>query len=416
MINKKRIKFILLGVSLLALSQSHGRMETEIDSGTELKTEVPSLSKTQVLEPTVQEYRKSIAPEVDLSEDWSVVESAPTTPAKSCEIANQDKVGGFTLQEVMEMAYFCDVAYVDVGAVGSRHLQLIEDLQLTGHKVTFFGTPAENSGLVIEKPNGEVIVAYHGTNSLRNVASDAWFTWAMSDKMHGRFHNGFLNGFQQTQMQVLEILNSIGKRQGKKLNEMAVRVTGHSMGAALAGIMAKWLDEVEHVQNLKAALIACPRFVDVVGAKDYQDRSIGKNTVVVREEVDPVAKVTPGFLGAQHVGEKLTLPKLHKDWAHCLGGYQRGLAILDQANAQNQGQGVKGYKFEADKKGGIASNPQIQVTDNTSIPNPFYAARQANIAFQENVMYPVHKAVKKAKDDFIAGVNEFGKKLKNFFS
>ena len=393
----------------------------------------------------VEELSKSLSEIPDIYEDLnkSLTASELLRSYRFMDISNQEHsnqaqisqklVGGFTISELQKMGNYANISYVNPDDPKSNHMQSIKDMMSHGDKVTIFGTSRENSGIIIEKIDGEVIVAYHGTKSLANVGTDIWANRALSREMIGGFHNGFYNGFKQTKDQVLERLNLIALHQGKPLNDLRVRVTGHSMGAGLAGICAKWLDEVHGIGDLKAALFASPVFLDSVGAKDYQNRNIGKNTAVIAEDwVDPIpmadgnqalmiaAPLGAAIMGTQllptaialypfmfygeHIGETLSLPKLSEDTVHKMGGYNKALAALEQAMAQNDAGikvGDRAYGFEPNQDRGISKTPLIF----GSVPNPLHGLAKVREALHENVVYPTHKAFKEVKDTIIDSVS-----------
>jgi hypothetical protein len=178
--------------------------------------------------------------------------------------------------------------------------------------------------------------------------------------------------------------------------------------------MSKYLDEVVNVQDLKATLIACPRFTDFVGATDYNNRRIGRNTInIIEEGIDPVATILPpGIIGAKHVGAKLYIPKLSTDWVHTLPGYINSLTAFTHApeiEVQSRVFGKKVYRFEENQREGVFTTPWISREYN--VPNPLYPIRQIHEGLVRNVAYPVLSTVKTTKDSLIARTGSFLRSL-----
>ncbi len=157
----------------------------------------------------------------------------------------------------------------------------------------------------------------------------------------GYAHTGFLLGFEKTWDQVYGALNTHATKKGFSVRDMKIKVTGHSLGAALATLAAYRLATVSEVKT-EVINFASPRVFDRNGAANYE--KVCSKTLRVKHNdsttgTDPVALVGPGFLGFKHVGQELviedggTIP-------HVMGGYHSALAKLEEE------------KFEAKKGSG----------------------------------------------------------------
>lgn len=112
-----------------------------------------------------------------------------------------------------------------------------------------------------------------------------------------------------------------------------VKVTGHSLGAALATLAAYHLATVSEVKP-EVINFASPRVFDLNGAANYE--KVCFNTLRVKHNdsttgTDIVTLVGPGFFGFKHVGKELVI-KDGGGASHVMSGYHGALGKLEDEN------------------------------------------------------------------------------------
>jgi predicted lipase len=164
-----------------------------------------------------------------------------------------------------------------------------------GHSQAFIYTNDKN-----------IIIAFRGTegDNLLDWWTDLKFRKRRIPNIPGRWHRGFIAATQLVLLQLLSRVHFEGRNR-------KVYITGHSMGAAMAGVFAAYLARMgldKHVDGI--ALFGCPRFANHEAAawlsKTY--KGLLHRWIVIG---DRVTTVPPFAFGYRHVGEKhvLTGPK-----------------------------------------------------------------------------------------------------------
>lgn len=284
----------------------------------------PKKSVEKIVLETVVKNVLPITPQVQAIETAEAVEDiAAKTPVVRT-------IAGFTMDDVKEMATLATLSYSgtfdsDLGK------EMVAKLKSEGWEVLEFGTAAERSGIILLRGN-EAIISYHGSESLRNFATDAYATMSEIEWAAGYAHTGFLNGFEKTWNQVYGALNTHATKKGFSVRDMKkVKFTGHSLGAALATLAAYRLATVSEVKP-EVINFASPRVFDPNGAANYE--KVCPRTLRVKHNdsttgTDPVALVGPGFIGFKHVGKELVI----EDGGavpHVMGGYHGALGKFDE--------------------------------------------------------------------------------------
>jgi len=113
-------------------------------------------------------------------------------------------------------------------------------------RVTQHGFPLDTMGLVAEYGDDECIVAFRGTKNLLNCLLDGLFEWTSPYPScpDCKVHQGFYLSWQSLREQTFAELGLLG------CDQKPIRITGHSLGAAMAAIAAFDLVEnytVKHV-------------------------------------------------------------------------------------------------------------------------------------------------------------------------
>ena len=136
-----------------------------------------------------------------------------------------------------------------------------------------------------------------------------------------RVHTGFLNAYKSPCVRDL-ILAEAGR------DARVIKISGHSLGAALAVLCAVDLQYNLPDRDIEAVLFGCPRVGNRAFMLSYNKRV--DKTVRVENGNDIVTKVPPALLGFRHVGAKLhvgfpRLPLVARANDHYPRGYYEGL-------------------------------------------------------------------------------------------
>lgn len=173
---------------------------------------------------------------------------------------------------------------------------------------------------------GEVLqIAFRGSNSLRDALTDLQF-WKKCIPYDNtaskiRVHTGFINAYKDKAVRPrIQALVAPGVHR--------VRITGHSLGAALAVLCAVDLQYNFPDRDFEVALFGCPR-VGNAAFRDSYNRRVFK-TLRVQNGNDAVTKIPFAFMGYRHVGVGLhvgppRIPGRLNVRQHALQGYYHGL-------------------------------------------------------------------------------------------
>ena len=115
-----------------------------------------------------------------------------------------------------------------------------------------------------------------------------------------RVHGGFLSLYKLTEVRD-RILSEVAK------GVRRVRITGHSLGAALTVLCAVDVQYNFPGTDIEAILFGCPRVGNSAFVKSYNKRV--DKTVRVEYGNDAVTKVPPAMFGFRHAGAKLHIGK-----------------------------------------------------------------------------------------------------------
>lgn len=142
-------------------------------------------------------------------------------------------------------------------------------------------------------PFPEVIVAFRGTESLRDWITDAEFsTQDLGDG--AEVHLGFHQAWMSIRARVMESLPK---------DKSPVLFTGHSLGGALATVAA--ISAVSEGVNVAGVYtFGQPRVGNSVWAKAY-DQALKNKTWRLVNRQDPVPRMPPALAGYRHVGNEV---------------------------------------------------------------------------------------------------------------
>ncbi len=239
-----------------------------------------------------------------------------------------EKLAGFDYKDIYTAAFEAQAAYYSYKL--DTHVKEVPHMQ--SGNITVFSSPAEHSGIVVFKKNGQVTIVYHGTSSLRNMATDIWALGTTVFFAQGYVHSGFYYGFLRSWDELYPIIADYAASRGQTVSDLDITVTGHSMGGALATICGYRLAKISKVEKLRVITFASPRVLSFQCAFDYDtthlgntNTTLGQQTLRVAQEGDPVTKVPSSMMGYKHVGLKLSV-KRHKDYVHhTMAGYIIGV-------------------------------------------------------------------------------------------
>lgn len=152
----------------------------------------------------------------------------------------------------------------------------------------------------LRKQDDMLTIAFRGTDSLKNWITDFAF-WKKSipyDNVSSkiRVHAGFLEAYKSPGVRE-QILRSITP------DIHYVKVTGHSMGAALSVLCAVDIEYNYPGKDIEVILFGCPRVGNNAFKLSYNKRV--HKTIRVENGNDIVTKVPLAVMGFRHVGAKL---------------------------------------------------------------------------------------------------------------
>lgn len=161
--------------------------------------------------------------------------------------------------------------------------------------------------------NGEyAVLSFRGTEVTKKMdfATDAKAFKA--SLIEGRVHKGFVGGYRSIETQVLDGL--------KKIGDLPLYITGHSLGAALATVATQYFER-DHI--LRDQIAACYTFGSPrLGNKEY-DRDFKSAIYRVVNTTDLVTVVPLLAMGYIHIGDVRFLEP-------GMGNIRRGIPILQR--------------------------------------------------------------------------------------
>ena len=211
-------------------------------------------------------------------------------------------------------------------------------------KVHWFGADYEaQSGYVLEKSDGSVVLVFKGTNSLENWKTNLHASWAINRASGGRVHNGMLLHWRAVKDSVLTILEDVAGRQGKEVYQLPVSLEGHSLGAGTTTIAADEWKDFLGIQKIN--LVGSPKVLDHQTKEKFEEKFAG-HVENIQQALDPVPAAQPislvraaiGCVGglvvagvlttletAEHAGDVVMLPASNR-MPHKLDGYRADLS------------------------------------------------------------------------------------------
>lgn len=208
-----------------------------------------------------------------------------------------DSAAGYTnlnavwMAEMSNLAYWVGERNPGAGKAENNGDLVKRQLRTWGYSGTkLLQAPDTDTRAFLTEMKGRLVLAFKGTSSLRNFRTDADFLKESAGWAPGRIHRGFAASMQDVWP---DITNSLALRD---VGQKEIWVTGHSLGAALAQLVALRL-RLEMNCNVRAVYTyGTPRVGDETFVQAY-DRALGEKTFPHINHTDIVTRVPPGWVG-----------------------------------------------------------------------------------------------------------------------
>ena len=148
--------------------------------------------------------------------------------------------------------------------------------------------------LVVKEDNSYAVLAFRGTEvtKSKDIITDA--KARMVSAVSGRVHRGFSNAYNSVGPQIVQHL--------AKLTDIPLYITGHSLGAALATLATKSLEEHE-TPNFRDQIAACYTFGSPRVGNTIFDKKLKSVVYRVINTTDIVTVIPLLAMGYIHVGD-----------------------------------------------------------------------------------------------------------------
>lgn len=161
----------------------------------------------------------------------------------------------------------------------------------------------------LRRHNDVLWITFRGTDSPKDWKSDLTF-WKKKIPYDNtgsniRVHTGFINAYKTPGVRD-KILEAVTR------DIHYIKISGHSMGAALAVLCAVDIEYNFQNRDIEVVLFGCPRVGNKAFMLSYNKRV--NKTVRVENSNDIVTKVPFAIMGYRHVGAKLHIGKLRLPW------------------------------------------------------------------------------------------------------
>ncbi len=292
-------------------------------------------------------------------------------PEKNINIQKEvQKISTFTIKEMVEFMDLANLAYLQDDKNRKGKLPIIKDLEKNkNYKFHFFGKNNIHSGIIVELPK-EIFISYQGTTSKWNAATDAYGKLFKSEYLKGSIHSGFYREFNKTKNIIISKLIDIIKKDNKYLEKqklknpninqielikniinnfnLRITISGHSMGSALAFILAYYLTDYIGInpELIRILGIATPPVFNDIAANEY-NKLLGNRTLSIIENFDPLANILSLFnmqksLGYKtEVGNTIMIKTPEDHMTHSFGGYRLAMKKIYEEIKKNNSD----YKF-----------------------------------------------------------------------
>lgn len=211
------------------------------------------------------------------------------------------------------MASMAQLVYERFEEKGKARSLLVEKLKGGGFKLLGeFNNPDTDTQAFLVSNDEYAVLAFRGTEVTKTTDIKTDARAFRASVFEGRVHKGFSEAYKSIEIQVLKGL--------KKIDDLPLYITGHSLGAALATVATQYL---ERDPKLRDQIAACYTFGSPrVGNKEY-DRDFKSAIYRVVNTTDIVTVVPLLAMGYVHIGD---VRFLEPD----MGDIRRGIPILQR--------------------------------------------------------------------------------------
>lgn len=175
--------------------------------------------------------------------------------------------------------------YGPPGYQGDEELRFEYEMQGYGLKVVdYFDDPATDTQGAVMKNDDIILVAFRGTAGIEDMQTDARFIFTRMDDWDDSIHvhSGFLSSMDAVIDEVIDAVEEAGT------SDKRVWITGHSLGAAIATLVAYRLHEIENIDVQGVYVFGSPK-VGNEGFKDaYKDADLRDRTWRMELAGDPI--------------------------------------------------------------------------------------------------------------------------------
>lgn len=209
------------------------------------------------------------------------------------------------------MASMAQLVYERFEEKGKARSLLVEKLKGGGFTLLgeFNDPKTDTQGFLVS--NGEyAVLAFRGTEVTKKTDIKTDAKAFKASVFEGKVHKGFAESYKSIEIQVLKGV--------KKIDDLPLYITGHSLGAALATVATQYL---ERDPKLRDQIAACYTFGSPrVGSKEY-DRDFKSAIYRIVNTTDIVTILPLLAMGYIHIGDIRFLEP-------GMGDIRRGIPIL----------------------------------------------------------------------------------------
>lgn len=180
-------------------------------------------------------------------------------------------------------------------ARAAREAYLVRSPEHVGPGATLEYLEVANFEVVSLRCAEHLVLAFRGSDERLDWKYNLRFGPVADERMPGRWHRGFLAGGKAV---LAELVPHLARHSGP------VWLVGHSLGSALAGVVAALLLAGGRADRIAGVLqLGAPRFCTVSASRWLSEGYAGRWLRVVNAQ-DRVPHLPPAVLGFRHVGEK----------------------------------------------------------------------------------------------------------------
>ena len=216
------------------------------------------------------------------------------------------KIGGYSLGDISSCLELLGEAY----RINNEKEDALSRLQEKGFDVSHPSN--KEPKLVSLKKGDDIYLLYLGAQQ-EDLNSCQQFFGTFLPYATGRVHGGFANRFHDAWDDIYIDISKYALSIGKKVTDLNYKISGHSMGGALAVLAGLRLNVVSFnskpTDHIQVITFGSPRVFDFETAKQYE-QLLGHSTLrVVHEDEGMVPSFPCSTNGSMHVGFLFETPK-----------------------------------------------------------------------------------------------------------